>query len=476
MCIVSDMSFLRKSVCGFCVSAKPRVVSFDLPASIDSTRLAERERLRKKRGSDVSASAQHQLDEYFPTSVISPQETALVEGVKRPNLWLTDNDNVCIDDVGRFWRFTRSDLMRLLPEGLAGELSRDIVLMPSRTRDIGIMHRKTSSEILMQLSMMESGLMGNKSGWLLEGKRGTGKSAILNTVVAAARNRGWLVLFEPMGSRFGKEICQIVRSANGLYLQNQLAKEFLERFVTFNQDMLMQIPVQSKFYGRTSIDGSPIEMIERVYLPQILEKLDSSTTTLSEQIKNTHKLRSKLVVASMKDRCPNPANVYEICEFGINNMSFATQAVGELLNQLKVQENFPVLIAVDEYNEMMTVSEYVSTRYDNTQFNGYIPNYHLALSRMLSRWDGHEYKRGIKLVATSWNRRNRRQWDPTLLKINNSQIKQVRNFTKNEFEHFCAYQALTNTSKNFPETKIDYFYMLTQGNGFETRKIMATLH
>jgi len=466
-------------------SQKPRVISFDLPSQIDSTRVVESERRRKKQR-DLNASVaqstkqQRSLDEFFPTSTLAPQPETLPEitPVKRPNLWLSSDGNPSIRNVGRYMRFPRESLMSLMPEGLAGELSRDIFLMPSRTRDIGIMYRKVTHELITQMSMMnrETDTCILKRGWLLEGKRGVGKSAILNSAVAWARQQGnWVVMFEPLGSRFGKEITDITRSSTGVYIQNELAKEFLERFALFNKPLLDQIPVRKEYYGRIGIDSSPIEKIERVYLPLIEKSVNRKN--LSERVEEISRLRHSLVVPTMKSKLPNPQTLAEICEFGVENgATFATQAVGELIAQLKVQSEYPVLIAVDEWNEMFVVSEYVSTRYDNTLFNGYIPSYHLSLPRMLSRWDGHEFKRGLKLFSTSWSKRNRRQFDPSLLGIKPEEIKQVRNFTKDEFAHYCAYQALTNTSHRFPESKLEYFYMLTQGNGFEARRMMATLY
>lgn len=462
---------------------KPRVISFDLPAQIDSTRVVESERRRRKlreKQSSVAASSkqQHAIDEYFPTTALSPQPETLpdVIPVKRPNLWIPSDEKPSITDVGRFMRFSRDSLMSLMPEGLAGDLPRDIFLMPSRTRDVGIMYRKVTHELIQQLEMMGQGTSIPKKGWLLEGKRGSGKSAILNSTVAWARNQGnWVVLFEPLGSRFGKEIANITRSSSGVYIQNELAKEFLERFLLFNKSLVEQIPVDLQYYGRIGVDSTPVEKLERVYLPLISKAVN--TDNLCERIEEISRLRNSLVLPSMKSKLANPATVLDICQFGIENgTTFATQAVGELINQLKVQSTFPVLVAIDEWNEMFVVSEYVSTRYDNTIYNGYIPSYHLSLPRMLSRWDGNEFKRGLKLFSTCWSKRNRRQFNPTLLGIKAEEIKQVRNFTKNEFDNYCAYQALTNTSHRFPESKLDYFYMLTQGNGFETRRMMATLY
>jgi small subunit ribosomal protein S29 len=215
-----------------------------------------------------------------------------------------------------------------------------------------------------------------------------------------------------------------------------------------------------------------------VYLPLIEKAVDSNPniTTLLGRLEEISRLGNSLIIPSLKNKLPSPATVLEIAEFAIENSTYATQGLGEIINQLKIQDKFPVLVAVDEWNEMFVVSEYVSTRYDNTIFNGYIPSYHLSVPRLLSRWDGHEFKRGLKLFSTTWSKRNRRQFNPELLGIKPEEMKQVRAFNRDEFSYYCAYQVLTNTSHRFPASKLDYFYMLTQGNGFETRRIMSTLY
>jgi small subunit ribosomal protein S29 len=484
---------LRRSVRVFCsdlspskLNERPRALSFDLPRSMDSTRLSSNERLRTT-NDDRSNSMKIEesspigkIDEFFPTSLLSPQPEDLpaIDAVKVPHLWIRDDDILCSSAVSRFQRYSREELMNLLPEGLAGELPRDIFLMPSRTRDIGIMYRKITNEVINQLTLLESQKSMNKSGWLLEGKRGVGKSSVLNSVVSWARKQGnWIVLFEPFGSRFGKEIANIKRSSCGVYLQNELSRQLLERFIVSNRGLLEEVPINQAFYGRLGIDSSQVETIERVYLPLIEKAVaEKKDLTLSERVREVNRLRRSLTVPSLESKLTQPSSLLELCEFGINNLPYATQAAGELMNQLKVQDNFPVLVAVDEFNELFVVSEYVSSRYDNTIFNGYIPSYHLSLARMLCRWDGHEFKRGVKLYATTWARRNRRQFNPSILGIKEEEIKQVRNFTKNEFRNYLAYQHLTGTSHRFPQAKLDYFYMLTQGNGFQSRRVLATLH
>lgn len=148
----------------------------------------------------------------------------------------------------------------------------------------------------------------------------------------------------------------------------------------------------------------------------------------------------------------------------------------ELFEQLKVQTCFPLLIVTDEWNECFPVSEYVSVRYDNTRFGGYIPAYHLSMMRNFSAFDGHEYRRGVKLCATSWYRMNRREWQPQLLGVPSSALKTVRNFSGVEFANYCAYFRLQNITHNFPRDKLEYFYMLTQGNGWHCRRVLSMLY
>merc|ERR1719235_2018390 len=91
-------------------------------------------------------------------------------------------DPLGMDDVGRFVRVQRDELLDLLPEGPCGELSRDLTLVPSRTRRVGLMVRKLSVELMMQLGLLEESPRIHKSGFLVDGKRGAGKSQVLNLV------------------------------------------------------------------------------------------------------------------------------------------------------------------------------------------------------------------------------------------------------------------------------------------------------
>jgi len=51
-----------------------------------------------------------------------------------------------------------------------------------------------------------------------------------------ARRNGWLVVMEPVPSRYSKEIAEIKRSNAGVYIQNEFAQAFLEMTSLANRE------------------------------------------------------------------------------------------------------------------------------------------------------------------------------------------------------------------------------------------------
>ncbi|CAJ1407421.1 unnamed protein product [Effrenium voratum] len=181
----------------------------------------------------------------------------------RPHLWLQheDQDFVGTEDVGRFVKITRNDLLEHLPEGGCGELSRDLTLIPSRERDVGLMVRKLTIELIAQLSQLQNATDAfgkpciQKAGFLVDGHKGVGKSQVLNLVAMWARKNGWLVVLEPTPGRYAREIADIKRSNNGIYIQSEFAQQFLEAMSLANRQLLQEIPVDLSSYGSSAIDG-----------------------------------------------------------------------------------------------------------------------------------------------------------------------------------------------------------------------------
>jgi len=408
--------------------------------------------------------------------------------VKRPHLWLGDGDQSYVGpaDVGRFVKIARDELIELLPEGACGELAKDITLIPSRTRQVGLMVRKLTVELITQLSALQDAtdVRGEpcirKAGFLIDGRRGTGKSQVLNLLVMWARRNGWLVVLEPTPARYSREIAEIKRSNNGVYIQAEFAQQFLEATSIANREKLSEIPVDMQVYGSSAIDGESVTATRRLYEPLIDKtverEVEERELSEAERLHRIADYRQQIRVPSMTERLASPANVWEIVEFGLDHEAYAAQAVSEMFVQLQRQTVHPVLVVVDEWNECFPCSQYVSIRYDNTRFNGYIPAYHLTMPRALHKWDGHRYRRGLKICATTWKSSRRRDYRPELLGVKEGQIRTVRNFTQLEFANYVTYLRLMDVLHNFPREDLEYFYMLSQGNGWEARRILSTLY
>ncbi|KAK2197129.1 bifunctional Ribosomal protein S23-S29 [Babesia duncani] len=330
-------------------------------------------------------------------------------------------------------------------------------------------------------------------GILLDGKRGSGKSFTLLHVAVWAKQNGWLVVFEPNPSKYATLVGSIKRSNAGIYIQTEFATQFLQTLKTANESLLEQIPIKLEIYGNASLDGTHCKFARRMFEPVIekivQEELDAisrdletpvgANETIKEQMTRLqlwHEYGNHFRIPSIKLKLENPSSVAEILNFGLENEAFATQALYEIMQQLKHQNTFPLLIIVDEFNECFSKSQYLSVRYDETKFNGWIPSYHLAMVRLFSHFDGAQYKRGLKLVATSWQRSKRRQYQPRLLGILPNEIKTIRNFGPLEFANYVHHLQETQTLHQFPSDKTNYFYMLTGGNGFESRRLLSMLY
>ena len=52
----------------------------------------------------------------------------------------------------------------------------------------------------------------------------------------------------------------------------------------------------------------------------------------------------------------------------------------------------------------------------------------------------------------------------------------MRNFSPAEFANYVAYYRLMNVIHEFPREKLEYFYLLTGGNGWESRRALSLLY
>ncbi|VWU48285.1 mitochondrial ribosomal protein S29 precursor, putative [Hepatocystis sp. ex Piliocolobus tephrosceles] len=324
---------------------------------------------------------------------------------------------------------------------------------------------------------------------LLDGKRGTGKSCILNSVVLWAKLNNWFVIFVPNIKKYKFDINTIVRSNTNLYIQPQLSKQFLEDIVKVNEHFLKEMKVNKDILNNTCLDGTHLLYNKRIYNDIIKKTVETEIlndeqnyNTLNERDKNMYKQKlykfyyDNIKIPNILNKFALPDNLLDLANIGINHTAYANLCIYAIFEHLKKQTKFPILIAIDQFNYNLSVSEYLSINFEYTKYNGYIPTYYFTIPKLLIQWNASQYKRCFKIVATCWDRDNRRNFLPELLQINKKEIKTVRNYTLREFKNYVCHLANQNIIYNFDINKLEYFYMLTGGNGFQARKLLTTLY
>ncbi|CDR97788.1 hypothetical protein, conserved [Babesia bigemina] len=394
-------------------------INFSLPKTLEAARrsLGRRSRVRSdaRSGGATHQSADALLRTQYGLSEDAYREYGVREGMLAAHM--ANKDSFVLDEgsvytelhkcnahnIASIFQTKPESIFSALPEGACGDVLKDIALLPEG-QALGIVNRKVAVEIISQLRQYASSKRGEirARGMLLDGKRGTGKSYVLNHVAMWARQNGWMVIMEPSPSKYAREVGSIKRSNAG----SEFAVKFLETLMTANAEKLEMIDVKPQHYGKIALDGNHVEYTKRMFNPVIRKAVEeeleifmeeeggSALEVEVERLKLWHSYRQQFKIPVLRDVLHAPKTLVQIAKFGIENETYANQAVYELFDQLKHQTVFPLLIIVDEYNECFPVSEYLSIKYENTKFNGWIPSYHLAMPRLFSKFDGEQYTNG----------------------------------------------------------------------------------
>lgn len=153
-------------------------------------------------------------------------------------------------------------------------------------------------------------------GFVLDGERGSGKSFALQQVVQFARESNWLVLYVPHARAWCYEAPYVMRSPidESKFDIDVFGVELLEKFLLCHGTQLSAVPLRGNYgdrYYPASLDAKPKSAAE----------FDPATLTLRDLVEN-----------------------------GIKDEDLACTAVVDLRAELALVTEFPVLIAVDEYN------------------------------------------------------------------------------------------------------------------------------
>lgn len=212
--------------------------------------------------------------------------------------------------VGKY--FPLNELKEGISKGLEPEL--DV------TEDRLLMVREPAVKVIASLQAFVDGDYKNGPDplVLLSGPRSSGKSATLAHVVDYARSNGWVTLFVPRMHSIlhDSDVMEPSRRRPGFFDQPTFAREILSQFGAANQDLLSAIELKTKDH------------------PEAEGRLDNYST-LAE------------VVAESSNADP------QIDHVGL---------VLDLVRELSVTTEFPVLLALDDYNQCYQSTAYY---YDN---------------------------------------------------------------------------------------------------------------
>lgn len=310
-----------------------------------------------------------------------------------------------------------------------------------------------------------TGYRGFNSGIIYFGDSGAGKSVLLGHLQAWAIENGWAVIPVYRATRFTKDPEDNEQHISGLYLQQQLTREILIEMKITNYKLYEKLKV-AKDYGR--INSAGIKDGEQEPLPILWDEGRKVFT-------NSWKIYNEDEDASITKNCPEqfkrisdyipePKNLLEIINYGIDNPDFATNAFAEVLSVLNQSKQIKTMILIDEYNELFRETEHNSYKFAN-RHKGKIPPYALATIRLIMSFDGHLMYNGFKAVALSQSRYHRHKVDPSVFNLSMNFSYEVPLLKLNDlryavrFYNYCRFSYATHT-----EHDIMYAYVMTQGN------------
>jgi hypothetical protein len=305
-------------------------------------------------------------------------------------------------DEGKVYPLYKEALKEAMPEGLAGLMHR--MMFGSRNpyaskerekwydmilkNKPGMLIRKQSTELISALhSVSRQGMKAGKPtmdtpGFLLDGPPGTGKSMILNHVVHWARARGdWIVVFIPDASRLviGYGFYQRGTNEHGpTILQPAYAQTVLEQMMASNGEKLKEIEVA----------------------------LPDGETNAADAI-------GKLLALPMQSREDKAVDTFLA-----------------VMEGLRKQTKYPLLIAVDEINALCGMSLYPTEDGMDTVLSSQI-----VVAEQFSRFLNNDLARGVVVGAAT----RTGQFENLKLPAFTRKPIQVRGFTREELSAYLSY-------------------------------------
>lgn len=229
-------------------------------------------------------------------------------------------------DTCTYMKFRREELERVLPEGLPtgmlkefGDSMRDALLIRQSFVDLRDNFRRVVDPTLQSNT---KGLKTRKQV-VLDGPVSCGKSIALAMLVHWARDEGWLVMYVPKGREWTHGGFFYKNPKTGLWDTPVQAANVLQDFLKYNKDLLQKLPC--KIFEPIPLgEGAGVGWMKGADVVQI----------------------------------PEDYTLLDLVQVGLNSTHASVGVVVRLREELSLVKDMPVLIAVDQYNNWFTFSEY----------------------------------------------------------------------------------------------------------------------
>ncbi|KAK7305489.1 hypothetical protein VNO77_43395 [Canavalia gladiata] len=231
------------------------------------------------------------------------------------------------NDVCTYFKLRKDALNAALPEGLPmgvvnefQDSMRDALLVRQSFLDLRDNFRRVVDPPMW--SPNGKGVKVRKQV-VLDGPVSCGKSIALAMLVQWAREEGWLVFYVPKGKEWTHGGFFYKHPQTALWDTPVQAENVLKDFLKYNESYLKQLPCQI---------FDPIPLGEGAGVGW-LKDVDSLAI-------------------------PEGTTLYELVKTGIEQTHAAVGVVVRLRNELSLVKDMPVLIAIDQYNNWFTFSEF----------------------------------------------------------------------------------------------------------------------
>ncbi|GLE01369.1 hypothetical protein PINS_up010199 [Pythium insidiosum] len=212
----------------------------------------------------------------------------------------------------KFFPFLKETQHKIMPEGLNKRTEATFDLVGHRHA----MLRENTLKVISMMKDWESAKAESTGAVVIDGERGCGKTFALQQIVQFARESEWLVLYIPRARSWCYEAPYVMPSPyiEGKFDIDTFAIDLLEKFLQCHGEQLRAVPLRGNYGDRYYPESFPAK-------PKEAGEFDASTLTLRDLVVN-----------------------------GIRDEELASTAVVDLRAELAKVTEFPVLVAIDEYN------------------------------------------------------------------------------------------------------------------------------